>query len=1031
MAAKWTGFYKIIQQQPTTSAEVTDNQQIGSPGSYGNYNWYHKIIQGSASRLVRYREWDLMDNDIDISRALDLIAEEMIGNNTKDDDPLILEVDDIDNVDVTNNMVATLKAALTHWSNIHDWDNRLFNIARYTVKYGDVFFRKDTGKPRWVFIHPKDVISAVVNAEDVTDVQGWQIKNHLLDAKTSYGVPSSGVGGTEETEFYQASEIVRCTLNDDMSDNAPFGESVLRPVYRTFKQKELLEDAVVIYRIQRAPERRVFYIDVGKMPPQRIKQYLEQIKNEIKQKKIPTFNGNNSEIEAVYNPQCIALNTKIPLLDGKTLTLSEIIEEFENGKELWAYSCNPKTGEIVPGKIDWAGITRKNTEIIQLTLDNGKVLECTPDHLIPVQGKGFVEAQHLTENDSLIPFNTRRAKVTNNKPSTYEQVYDISDKSWKFTHRIVANFMKNVGEMDSMVHDTIYESSDKNIIHHKNFNRYDNSPTNLTFMNDQDHFKYHSESGIQDKKALRAGWERWRANEDLQAEYSSRMSKEVKQRLEDNPSMKAMYSDFISRNRYKVGNQEVVFNENLLSIIVSKIADDVSIKLVDLLEFVNNDEGFVNEFVSINCDKELGVDSGEKTVNLCKIGDKLTPKMFRKQLKLIGFNDFKALREHILVEKLKSIVNLSQKVEPVTLDIVEMLLKRVSVFGLSSTNVCESLTEDKKALKEFNIELRKLMSNPRRNETTKVSVRELNFVGKKAGFGNYKNLVNGLSNSNHVVKEIVRIADGDTGCITIDNNEKYHNYHTFATDSGVFIKNSQNEDFFLAQRSDGKGSRIETLPGGQNLGSIEDLDYFGDKVFRGLRIPLSYMKEGDSGGAVFNDGKLGQSYIVELRFSLYVQRLQASLERVMDEEFKSYLKSIGINIDNGMFKIKLPEPSNFGKYREQEMDAALLGMFGSADSLPYLSKKFSMKRYLKLTDEEILENERAKLIEIGENPDNYDPAVLAKIYSPESMDMGGDVGGLGGGDFGGGELSAGDMMTPEGGEGGADLGGADTGAGGL
>ena len=96
------------------------------------------------------------------------------------------------------------------------------------------------------------------------------------------------------------------SLNDDISESAPFGESVLRAIYRAQKQKELLEDAILIYRIQRAPERRVFYIDVGKMPPQRVKSYLEGIKNEIRQRKIPTAGGGVDQVDSVYNPQSMS-----------------------------------------------------------------------------------------------------------------------------------------------------------------------------------------------------------------------------------------------------------------------------------------------------------------------------------------------------------------------------------------------------------------------------------------------------------------------------------------------------------------------------------------------------------------------------------------------------------------------------------------------------------------------------------------------------------------------------------------------------
>ena len=284
MTAKFTGVYKLIQQNNIETTTVSDNQELGDPSSFGNYNWYHKVIEGSGSRISKYREWDHMDVDIDIARALDILAEEITGNCSKNDEPLEIDVIDLDHM--TTSEITTVKTALRHWCEIHRWKNRLFNIARYTIKYGDVFFDKRKSNQRWRFIHPKDVKGAIVDTEDVTNGKGWQINMDLYDARNSVAGPISGLSGAANaTENYTSEEIVRFTLNDDMSTSAPFGNSVLNPIYKTYKQKELLEDAVIIYRIQRAPERRVFYIDVGKMPPARVKQYLEQVRNEIKQKK--------------------------------------------------------------------------------------------------------------------------------------------------------------------------------------------------------------------------------------------------------------------------------------------------------------------------------------------------------------------------------------------------------------------------------------------------------------------------------------------------------------------------------------------------------------------------------------------------------------------------------------------------------------------------------------------------------------------------------------------------------------------------
>lgn len=524
--SKWTGYYKIVQPKSETS-RLTDNQNLGDQGSYGNYTWYQRLVQGSGSRLTKYREYDMMDNDVEVARALDTIAEEMTGNNPKTDEPLEL---DFHEEDIDTKTVMTVKVALEHWSRVHNWENRLFKIARNLVKFGDCFFKKDDKFKRWVYVNPKNVIGAIVAKEDASKIIGWQIRKNIKKVKAAYGVQMSGSNEQDQTEVVDADHMVRFTLNDDMSEATPFGESVLRAVYRAHKQKELLEDAILIYRIQRAPERRVFYIDVGKMPAQRVKRYLNQIKNEIKQKKIPTMAGGKNEIESVYNPQ------------------------------------------------------------------------------------------------------------------------------------------------------------------------------------------------------------------------------------------------------------------------------------------------------------------------------------------------------------------------------------------------------------------------------------------------------------------------------------------------------SMSEDFFFAQRADGKGSRVETLPGGQGLGELADLEYFQAKVFRGLRVPVSYMKSGSEGG-IFNDGKVGVAYIEELRFSLFIERLQGYIESVMDREFKLFMRESNVHIDEDIYRLRLPEPSNFGTYRQQEMDSQLLSSYGTADSLPYLSKRFNLKRFMQWSDEDIAENERMILEERG--LDENDKQALAMIYNPEgAAGMGAEGGEAGGGDLGGGEMTAG-----------ADAGGGDAGGG--
>ena len=169
---------------------------------------------------------------------------------------------------------------------------------------------------------------------------------------------------------------------------------------------------------------------------------------------------------------------------------------------------------------------------------------------------------------------------------------------------------------------------------------------------------------------------------------------------------------------------------------------------------------------------------------------------------------------------------------------------------------------------------------------------------------------------------------------------------------------SVNEDYFFPQRSDGHGSSVEVLPGGQNLGEIDDLKYFNNKMARGLRVPSSYLPTGpDDSSSAMNDGKVGTALIQEFRFNKYCERLQKLIMQKLDDEFKLFLNWRGFSIDSSIFTIKLSQPQNFPSYRQSELDTARVSTFAAIEPLPYLSKRFLLKRYLGLTEEEIMENE--------------------------------------------------------------------------
>lgn len=223
------------------------------------------------------------------------------------------------------------------------------------------------------------------------------------------------------------------------------------------------------------------------------------------------------------------------------------------------------------------------------------------------------------------------------------------------------------------------------------------------------------------------------------------------------------------------------------------------------------------------------------------------------------------------------------------------------------------------------------------------------------------------------------------------------------------------EDYFFAQTADGRGSKVDTLPGGENLGQIDDLRYFNNRLMRGLRVPTSYLPTGpEDGSAVYNDGKVGVAYIQEFRFAKYVERLQRQVQEELDREFKLFLKHRGIELDTGNFSIEFNKPMNFSSYRELQLESERASLFGQVQGIPFMSNQFKLEKYLGLTEDELRRNEELW------RQENSGTSPLSPM----------EPGGVGLGaigirpDAGLGDMDMGDMDMGDLGGGEADLGGA-------
>jgi hypothetical protein len=241
--------------------------------------------------------------------------------------------------------------------------------------------------------------------------------------------------------------------------------------------------------------------------------------------------------------QCLVGDTRVPLLSGKTKSIKELYDE--KAKDIWLYSMSPE-GEVVPGKAERVELTRKNANIIRITLDNGKSFECTPDHKIMMRDGSYKEAEDLEENDSLMPLYRKLSPAMNGKIlyKDYEMTYVPKINDYKYTHRIVSDF--------------IYKDIKGGVTHHKDFNKRNNEPCNLQKMSWVDHRDLHKISitlwgdPVFREKALVRMKEYWN-NSDNHIRHSKSMER-VWSDPEYRKKMVDLFNDPIVKEKVSKGN---------------------------------------------------------------------------------------------------------------------------------------------------------------------------------------------------------------------------------------------------------------------------------------------------------------------------------------------------------------------------------------------------------------------------------------------------------------------------------------------
>ena len=335
----WKRHFTPVKTNMNTSGSYSPfsfSRGAGPGPASANYSSHlPDVYVGSPNRIERYGQYNTMDNDSEVNAALDILAEFCSQKNIDNNTPFKIEF----NKAATNSEIKILGQYLKQWCKIQEFEKRIFKIVRNVFKYGDEFFIRDPETKKWFHVDPANVTKIIVNESEGKKPEQYMIRDLNIAfeglSATKLNTQNTHGPGTDNTQGYStvnnsymtgrtpdassgrfsqdsnevaidANHIVHLSLNEGLDNNFPFGNSLLETIFKVYKQKELLEDAIIIYRVQRAPERRVFYVDVGNMPTHLAMQFVERVKTEIHQRRIPSKTGGGATvIDSTYNPLSI------------------------------------------------------------------------------------------------------------------------------------------------------------------------------------------------------------------------------------------------------------------------------------------------------------------------------------------------------------------------------------------------------------------------------------------------------------------------------------------------------------------------------------------------------------------------------------------------------------------------------------------------------------------------------------------------------------------------------------------------------
>ena len=276
---------------------------------YNNRNVYNPNLNYQTLRVQLYSDYEAMDSDSIIASALDIVADEATVKNEQGE---VLSIKSSD-----ENIQRVL------YNLFYDVLNIEFNLWSWTrnmLKYGDFFLKLEIAEKFGVYNVLPYTVYNIIRHEGYDPENPNEVKFELeIDGIAAASDPNYTKKPNKQNVVFDNYEVAHFRLLSDVT-YLPYGRSYLEPARKIFKQTSLMEDAMLIHRIMRAPEKRMFYINVGSIPPNEVDQFMQKTINGMK--KTP-YIGSDGNYNLKFNIQNMMEDFYLPVRGGDNSTRIE------------------------------------------------------------------------------------------------------------------------------------------------------------------------------------------------------------------------------------------------------------------------------------------------------------------------------------------------------------------------------------------------------------------------------------------------------------------------------------------------------------------------------------------------------------------------------------------------------------------------------------------------------------------------------------------------------------------------------------